>query len=50
MTKVRQGMEAPEIKKRSYDSIFKGIHKPNINKRRDKRKPQKAKRKKEEAD
>ena len=40
LTKVRQDiMEAPEHKKRSYDSIFKGIHKPHINKRRKKRKP-----------
>ena len=35
---VRQDMEAPEHKKRSflYDSIFKGIHKLHINKRREK--------------
>ena len=29
-------MEAPEYKKRSYDSIFKGTNKPHINKRRKK--------------
>ena len=34
LTKVRQDMEAPEHKKRSYDSIFKGTHKQHINKRR----------------
>ena len=50
LTKVRQDsdMEAPEHKKRSYDSIFKDIHKPHINKRR--KKLQKAKSKKVEAD
>ena len=36
LTKVRQDMEAPEHKKRSYESIFKGIQKPHINKRRKK--------------
>ena len=38
LTKVRQDMEAPEHKKRSYDSIFKQ-HKQ----KKEKRKPQKAK-------
>ena len=33
LTKVRQDMEAPENKKISYDSSFKGIHKQHINKR-----------------
>ena len=37
MTKFRQDMEAPEIKKRSYDSTFKGTHKQYINKRRRKK-------------
>ena len=36
LTKVRQDMETPEHKKRSYDNIFKGIHKQRINKRRKK--------------
>ena len=43
LTKVRQDMEAPEHEKRSYDSIFKSIHKPHINKRKKKRKRQKTK-------
>ena len=34
-------MEAPEHKKRSYDSIFKGIHKTHINKRKKKENPRK---------
>ena len=32
-TEVRQDMEGPENKKRSYDSTFKGIYKQHINKR-----------------
>ena len=36
MTKVRQDMEAPEHKRRSYESIFKGIHKQHVKKRRKK--------------
>ena len=42
LTKVRQDMEAPEHKKRSYDSIFKDTHKQHKQKK-EKRKPQKAK-------
>ena len=38
MTKVTQDIEAIENKKRSCDSIFKGIHKQHINKRRRKKK------------
>ena len=37
MTKVTQDMEALENKTRSYDSLFKGIHKQHINKRRKKK-------------
>ena len=36
LTKVRPDMEAPEHKKRSYDSIFNAIHKPHMNKRKKK--------------
>ena len=38
MTKVRQGMEAPEHKKRSYMTVYSraAIHKPHINKGRKK--------------
>ena len=38
LTKVTQDMEALENEKRSYDSIFKGMHKQHINKRRRKKK------------
>ena len=38
LTKVAQDMEALENEKRSYDSIFKGIHKQRINKRRRRKK------------
>lgn len=34
LTKVTQDMGSLENKKRSYDSIFKGIHKQQTNKRR----------------
>ena len=37
LAKATQDMEAIENKKRSYDSIFKGIHKQHINKRRRKK-------------
>ena len=37
LTKVTQDMEAIENKKKSYDSIFKGILKQHINKRRRKK-------------
>ena len=37
LTKFKQDMEALENKKRSYDSIFKGIHKQHFNKRRRKK-------------
>ena len=37
LTKVMQDMEALENKKRSYDSIFKGIQKQHFNKRRRKK-------------
>jgi len=44
LTKVTQDMEALENKKRSYDSLFKGIHKQHINRRRKKKgKPHKVK-------
>ena len=36
LTKVRQDMEAPENKRRSYESIFKGTHKQHVNKSRKK--------------
>ena len=37
LTKVKQDMEALENKKRSYDSIFKGIRKQHMNKTRRKK-------------
>ena len=37
LTKVTQDMGSLENKKRSYDSIFKGIHKQHIHKRRRKK-------------
>lgn len=53
LTKVTQDMEALENKRRSYDSIFKGIHKQHINKTRRKnencRKSNERKRKRTEA-
>ena len=43
LIKVTQHMEALENKKRSYDSIFKGIHKQHFNKRwRKKENPRKS--------
>ena len=38
LIKVTQDMEALENKKRSYDSIFKGIHKQHFDKRSGKKK------------
>ena len=50
LTKVTQDIEALEKKKSNYNSIFKGILKQNINKRRRKKKTAESQMKKKETD
>ena len=50
LTKVTQDIEALEKKKSNYISIFKGILKQNINKRRRKKKTAESQMKKKETD